>query len=61
MRRTEPKKGKGSSKLGLFLKITLILAMSALICVTAYGVYLTKQAEHAVNSAYEVIENDIIV
>lgn len=57
MRRTEPKKVKGSSKLGLFLKITLILAMSALICVTAYGVYLTKKAEHAVNSAYEVVEN----
>ena len=57
MRRTEPKKAKGSSKLGLFLKITLILAISALICVTAYGVYLTKQAEQAVNSAYEVIEN----
>jgi len=57
MRRTEPKKAKGSSKLGLFLKITLILATSALICVTAYGVYLTKKAEHAVNSAYEVVEN----
>ncbi|MGM9945761.1 MAG: LCP family protein [Lysinibacillus sp.] len=57
MRRTEPKKAKGSSKLGLFLKITLILATSALICVTAYAVYLTKQAEHAVNSAYEVVEN----
>ncbi len=57
MRRTEPKKAKGSSKLGLFLKITLILATSALICVTAYGVYLTKKAEYAVNSAYEVVEN----
>ena len=57
MRRTEPKKAKGSSKLGLFLKITLILATSALICVTAYFVYLTKKAEHAVNSAYEVVEN----
>ena len=57
MRRTEPKKAKGSSKLGLFLKITLILATSALICVTAYGVYLTKKAEQAVNSAYEVVEN----
>lgn len=57
MRKTEPKKAKGSSKLGLFLKITLILATSALICVTAYGVYLTKKAEQAVNSAYEVVEN----
>ena len=57
MRRTEPKKAKGSSKLGLFLKISLILATSALICATAYSVYLTKKAEQAVNSAYEVIEN----
>ena len=57
MRKTEQKKAKGSSKLGLFFKVTLILATSALICVTAYGVYLTKQAEHAVNNAYEVIEN----
>ena len=57
MRKTNQKKAKGSSNLGLFLKITLILAASALICVTAYGVYLTKKAEHAVNSAYEVVEN----
>lgn len=51
------KKKKESSKLGLFLKITLILATSALICVTTYGVYLTKKAENAVNSAYEAVEN----
>ena len=57
MRRTEHKKARSSSKLGLFLKITLILATSALICVTIYGVYLTKKAEQAVNSAYEVVEN----
>ena len=50
-------KNKGSSKLGLFLKITLILATSALICVTTYGVYLTKKAENAVNSAYEAVGN----
>lgn len=57
MKKTGPKKAKSSSKLGLFLKITLTLAASALICVTAYGVYLTKKAEQAANSAYEVIEN----
>ena len=51
------KKKKSSSKLGLFLKITLILATSALICVTTYGIYLTKKAENAVNSAYEAVEN----
>ena len=56
MRKTEQKKVKGSSKLGLFLKMTLILVTSSLICVTVYGVYLTKKAEHAVNNAYEVIE-----
>ena len=57
MRKTEQKKAKGSSRRGLFLKITIILAISALICVTAYVVYLTKKAEYAVNSAYEVVEN----
>ena len=44
---------KGSSKLVLFLKIFAILATSALICITTYFVYLTKQAEMAANSAYE--------
>lgn len=57
MNRLNQKKPKRSSKLGLFLKITLILAASALICVTTYGVYLTKKAEHAVNNAYEAVEN----
>ena len=57
MKKTGPQKAKGSTKLGLFLKITLTLVASALICATAYFVYLTKKAEHAVNSAYEVIEN----
>ncbi|WP_431029163.1 LCP family protein [Lysinibacillus sp. LZ02] len=57
MSKPNKKRTKGSSKFGLILKITLILAASALICVTTYGVYLSKKAEHAVNKAYEVVEN----
>ncbi|WP_332651188.1 LCP family protein [Lysinibacillus sp. 54212] len=57
MKRTFGKKEKGSSKLSLFLKITLILATSLLICATTYAVYLTKKAEQAANNAYEKIEN----
>lgn len=57
MNRLTQKKPKRSSKLGLFLKTTLILAASALICVTTYGIYLTKKAENAVNNAYEAVEN----
>lgn len=57
MTRNKGKKEKGSSKLKLFLKITLILATSLVICATTYAVYLTKKAEHAANSAYEKIEN----
>lgn len=57
MNRLTQKKPRRSSKLGLFLKITLILAASILICVTTYGIYLTKKAEHAVNNAYEAVEN----
>ena len=44
---------KGSSKLVLSLKIFVILATSALICITTYFIYLTKQAEMAANNAYE--------
>lgn len=47
------KKSKGSSKTGLIIKITLILAASLLICATTYGIYLTKQAELAAGKAYE--------
>lgn len=47
---------KGSSKLKLFLKVTVLLTLSLAICATAYGVYLTKKAEHAANTAFEEIE-----
>ncbi|AWE06373.1 transcriptional regulator [Lysinibacillus sp. 2017] len=49
-------KKKGSSKFKLFLKVVLLLAASVMICATAYGVYLTKKAEHAAGVAYEEIE-----
>lgn len=35
------------------IKVILTLVVSLLICVSAYGIYLVKQAELAVNSAYE--------
>ena len=55
--KTRQTKKKGSSKIKLFFKVTMLLTLSLAICATAYGVYLTKQAEHAANSAYEVIED----
>ena len=49
-------KKKGSSKFKLVFKVTLLVMFSFAICATTYGVYLAKQAEHAVNNAYEKIE-----
>lgn len=46
---------KKSSKISLVLKVSLLFAASLLICVTAYGVYLTKQAEYAANNSFEQI------
>ena len=39
------------------IKVTLTLVVSLLICVSAYGIYLVKQAESAVDSAYEPTGN----
>lgn len=58
MKSKKSKIKKGSSKLILFLKIFVILATSALICVTTYFVYLSKQAEMAANNAYEEINRN---
>ena len=55
--KTRQNKKKGSSKFRLFFKVTMLLTLSLVICATAYGVYLTKQAEHAANNAYEEIED----
>ncbi len=49
-------KKKGSSKFKLLLKVGLLLATSVMICATAYGVYLTKKAEHAAGVAFETID-----
>ncbi|MFJ7669501.1 LCP family protein [Lysinibacillus sp. NPDC097195] len=56
MKRSNIKKKKRSSKASLIIKVALLLVASLLICVTAYGVYITKQAEHAANSAHEELE-----
>ena len=48
---------KESTKLRTALKVLLILTTSVLICVTTYGIYLAKKAEHAANGAFEAIEN----
>lgn len=56
MTNKQKKTKKKSFNFSLFIKITLLLAASMLICVTAYGVYLTKKAEQAANGAYEVLE-----
>lgn len=50
----KPKK-KGS-KFSLIIKVTLLLVASLLISATTYGIYLTKQAEHAANQAHEEIK-----
>lgn len=50
------KRKRKSSKFSLLIKITLLLAVSLLICATAYGVYITKQAEYAANGSLEVLE-----
>ncbi|ATP39058.1 transcriptional regulator [Solibacillus sp. R5-41] len=54
--KSKHKKAKGSSKLSLILKVSLILASSFLICAATYGMYLTKKAEHAADSAFEKID-----
>lgn len=55
MKRLNTKKRK-SSKFSLVMKISLLLAASLLICATAYGVYITKQAEYAAKEAHEVLD-----
>ncbi|MEG0258840.1 MAG: LCP family protein [Lysinibacillus sp.] len=60
MKRSNQRKQKRkSSKASLIIKITLLLAASLVICVTAYGVVLTKQAEHAANQAHEELGRDV--
>lgn len=49
-------KNKKRSKTSLIIKVSLLIVASLLICASAYGVYITKQAEHAANSAHEELE-----
>ncbi|WP_033543446.1 LCP family protein [Planococcus sp. CAU13] len=46
-----------SSKKRTTIKILLTLAVSLLLCVSAFGIYLVKKAEHAANNAYETAGN----
>ncbi len=47
-----------SSRKRTILKVIATLAVSLLICVSAYGIYLVKKAESAADSAYESAGND---
>lgn len=51
------KNTKKSSQLGLVLKVCALLVASLLLSVTAYGVYLSKQAESAANEAFEEVDS----
>ncbi|MEY9979981.1 LCP family protein [Lysinibacillus sp. RC79] len=54
--RTKNKSKKRSSKASLIIKVALLLVASLLICATAYGVYIAKQAKHAADSAHEELK-----
>ncbi|MEE1132275.1 MAG: LCP family protein [Caryophanon sp.] len=53
------KENKKSSKLGLTLKVCALLVASLLLSVTAYGVFLSKQAETAAEGAFEEIDDRV--
>lgn len=52
MNRKKYRKAKSSNK-RTAIKIALTLAVSLLLCVSAYGIYLIKEAENAANNAFE--------
>ncbi len=52
MNRKNYRKSKNSQQRTV-MKVLITLALSILICGSAYGVYLVKKAEHAANSAFE--------
>lgn len=52
MNRKKYRKAK-SSKKRTVIKISLTLAVSLLLCLSAYGIYLVKKAENAANNAFE--------
>ena len=47
-----------SSRKRTILKVIATLAVSLLICISAYGIYLVKKAETAADNAYESAGND---
>lgn len=47
---------KRKLKFSIILKLTILLAAFALICVATIGIYLTKQAESALNKSHENLE-----
>ncbi|MFC7685740.1 LCP family protein [Ureibacillus sp. GCM10028918] len=53
------KEKKPKRKFSFVLKILLLLSASLLLCVTAYGVYITKKAEKAVDNSYEEVDREI--
>lgn len=58
MRRSEQNhKHKKKRKFSLIFKILLVLSASLLICVAAYGIYITKKAEQIANGTYEQLED----
>lgn len=52
MNRKKYRKSKSSNR-RTAIKIALTLAVSLLLCVSAFGIYLVKKAENAANNAYE--------
>lgn len=59
MKQSEPKQSKpkkSSTRASFIFKVVLILAASLMISAATYGMYLTKQAEHAANNAHEKIQ-----
>lgn len=56
MNRKNYRKNKSSRK-RTTIKILLTLAVSLLICGSAFGIYLVKKAENAANLAYEKLED----
>lgn len=56
MKNRYKKSKKKSSKTSIIIKVSILLVASLLICATAYGVYIAKQAKHAIDSAHEELE-----
>ncbi|MDN4492184.1 LCP family protein [Ureibacillus aquaedulcis] len=61
MKRSELKikEKKPKKKFSLVLKILLLLSASLLLCVTTYGIYLTKKAENAADKSYEEVDREM--